>query len=327
MFMNCLKQGQISTTNIAVQAVIAKIRSKFPMHLLAAAGNVDACVDLYRDVKALPATFTKAAILHDLNMSVNGPYLGFTMILTAIDLTSGRIYLIKLLRSPQFNRAIPGSAMRNAVDAEITACRTFSDAKIEGLVDCEDIIIDVEHGRGIDVSPGTWQGLKMRHYHSNLTQLPKLSERLLYRGFLRIKTALEAIHSMGFVHMDVKSDNIFVDEDGNWYLGDFGSVCSTDSANWTYTEVLNPYQLTQFITQAIPSMDLVSLCVMIVVCLDTETWKERLCDTTSTGSQRVEYGRISKSFSEIEDISFKNELTDLFEINYSLVVAKLIVTE
>ena len=40
---------------------------------------------------------------------------------------------------------------------------------------------------------------------------------------MRIVSALEFIHSNGFVHLDVKATNIFVDSNRDWFLGDFGS--------------------------------------------------------------------------------------------------------
>jgi serine/threonine protein kinase len=71
----------------------------------------------------------------------------------------------------------------------------------------------------------------------------------LMSGGKRMVEALEWVHNKGFVHMDVKAsndfisklafsawrlwlfsptctqgDNIFLDAEGNWYLGDFGSA-------------------------------------------------------------------------------------------------------
>jgi serine/threonine protein kinase len=39
-----------------------------------------------------------------------------------------------------------------------------------------------------------------------------------------ISTGLEALHEAGFVHCDVKGPNIFVDHDGAFRLGDYGSA-------------------------------------------------------------------------------------------------------
>ena len=117
----------------------------------------------------------------------------------------------------------------------------------------------------------------MRHYHSSLTQVPQCSLKLLYRGYLRIKKALYLLHGLNLVHMDVKSDNVFVDEDGICNLGDFGSARAPGTSCWTFTDFLNPYQLVQLKTKVVPSIDFVCLCVMIAVEMDKENWKSRLC--------------------------------------------------
>jgi len=187
------------------------------------------------------------------------------------------------------------------------------------LVQSEVVQVTVEHSDGLSVSPGVWTALKMRHYHSSLTQVPQLSESLLFREFLRIKTALEMLHSLNLVHMDVKSDNVFVDEDGLWCLGDFGSCRSTNSPNWTFTDVFNPYALLQFKTTVIASMDFVLLCVMIGVELEKVTWKNRLCGD----SQRVQQNLVLESLLQIQNPTFRSEIITLFQQHYDMVVKHL----
>jgi serine/threonine protein kinase len=36
-------------------------------------------------------------------------------------------------------------------------------------------------------------------------------------------TAIEYMHSKSIIHMDVRDANIFIDYNGDWVLGDFGS--------------------------------------------------------------------------------------------------------
>ena len=95
----------------------------------------------------------------------------------------------------------------------------------------------------LPVSVGTWKALKMRHYISSLWNVPQLSEKLLKAGFRRIRSALEALHDSGFVHMDIKPDNIFVDDNGIWDLGDFGSTRRIGENLWSWSVLFNPYKL------------------------------------------------------------------------------------
>ena len=59
-----------------------------------------------------------------------------------------------------------------------------------------------------------------------------LSERIaLLDGWLpQIADALDFVHESGFIHRDVKPDNIFFDEQGLAYLGDFGIVKAASEA-------------------------------------------------------------------------------------------------
>jgi serine/threonine protein kinase len=41
---------------------------------------------------------------------------------------------------------------------------------------------------------------------------------------LQMKQALDFTHAAGYAHCDVKPDNIFIDANGGFFLGDFGSM-------------------------------------------------------------------------------------------------------
>lgn len=64
-----------------------------------------------------------------------------------------------------------------------------------------------------------------------------LPERLVISMLIELARALDAAHSKGVVHRDVKPENILVDEDHDWHLKitDFGIARSTDQARLTRT--------------------------------------------------------------------------------------------
>ncbi|KAJ3398207.1 hypothetical protein HDU80_009145 [Chytriomyces hyalinus] len=126
-------------------------------------------------------------------------------------------------------------------------------------------------------------------------------------------------HFRDLVHMDVKSENIFVDEEVFWNLGDVGSCRPTNSPIWTFTEAFNPYDITHSKTSVIPAMDMVLLCVMICVELEKKTWNMRLCGET----ERVQHELVKKSLSEIQEAAFRDEIMRLYEECYAEVVNHL----
>ncbi|KAI8820343.1 hypothetical protein BJ741DRAFT_672909 [Chytriomyces cf. hyalinus JEL632] len=318
-FLKSLSEAGISTSKPAVNKIVDTIARRFPNHMLAVAGSPDACYELYKEVKELPATFTRGIIQDKLNVSINGPMPGQKSILTAIDLEAGKRCVFKLLSPPQLVASAPPSVLAESVSMEVEVSTIVSKAEIPRLVTSEVVTVSVKHSDGLSVSARPWTALKMRHYHSSLTQVPQLSERLIHREFGRIYSALVSLHALNLVHMDVKSDNVFVDEDVFWNLGDFGSCRRTNSPSWTFTEVFNPYAIVQFKTSVIPAMDMVLLCVMIGVELEKETWKVRLCGKT----QRVQHEFIKKSLSEIQEAAFRDEIMRVYEESYAKVIDHL----
>src|SRR5215471_2343509 len=67
-----------------------------------------------------------------------------------------------------------------------------------------------------------------------------LPERDLLRILLPILDGLELIHNAGFIHRDVKPDNIHIGEDGNPVLLDFGSARQALGASHTLTILVAP---------------------------------------------------------------------------------------
>lgn len=67
--------------------------------------------------------------------------------------------------------------------------------------------------------------LLKKYYESDfenfLQKTEFISEHLLNRFILQISGVLESLHSNGVVHLDIKPENILIDEN-DFYLNDFG---------------------------------------------------------------------------------------------------------
>ena len=312
-FVEYLNRGRINKPDKQVLATIAKRYSQ-QLRAVLEVGITEPCIDLYETVKALPSSFTRGVIQSEMKISINGPVsLAQPNILIAVDLNGGKHLFIKLLRIPQTTTSQSTLSKKDAVTAEVNACVMLSKANILGLVKCDVVEVTVHHSEGLDVSPGVWAALKMKRYMSSLTDIPQLSENWLYCGFTRIFKALKAMHELNLVHMDVKSDNLFVDVDFNWDLGDFGSTRAIGALVWSYTKVLNPYAIPHN-ASVIPAMDFVLLCVTIAIELKKDQWKN-LCGQ----QQNVQEHLIIAELNSIENKVFRKEVVELFEHNVKIV--------
>eukprot|EP01094_Clydonella_sp_ATCC50884_P023302 TRINITY_DN5548_c0_g1_i1.p1 TRINITY_DN5548_c0_g1~~TRINITY_DN5548_c0_g1_i1.p1 ORF type:complete len:507 (+),score=150.81 TRINITY_DN5548_c0_g1_i1:71-1591(+) len=70
---------------------------------------------------------------------------------------------------------------------------------------------------------------------SKITQTPKgrLNNKEAKRWFAQIVNGVDYMHSEGFVHLDVKPDNIFVTRNDDILLGDFGRSCTFERGRAT----------------------------------------------------------------------------------------------
>jgi len=137
---------------------------------------------------------------------------------------------------------------------------------------------------------------------------------------------------LNLVHLDVKSHNVFVGEDGNWDLGDFGSavvITSDAPARIRVTACFNPY-IIPTVAKVVPAMDFVLLSVMI----STELFDKDKVDnfdnvfhwTRELGydaTGRVQASLILKSYSRISDPDFRQQMENFFIENYKKVVQHL----
>lgn len=66
----------------------------------------------------------------------------------------------------------------------------------------------------------------------NLTSTYDVPEKWAKFYTAEVVMALDAIHSMGFIHRDVKPDNMLLDRNGHLKLADFGTCMKMDSVGY-----------------------------------------------------------------------------------------------
>lgn len=66
----------------------------------------------------------------------------------------------------------------------------------------------------------------------NLTSTYDVPEKWAKFYTAEVVMALDAIHSMGFIHRDVKPDNMLLDRHGHLKLADFGTCMKMDNVSY-----------------------------------------------------------------------------------------------
>jgi serine/threonine protein kinase len=297
--------------------VLLKIWMKFPAEMIAAVeiDDQNLCYDLYDKVKQIPSTYTRSAIEKASCIVLNGPIsLDFPDILLGVDLSANKRIAVKLIKFPILMRSTSHDANMQAMAAEAEACKALTSLDIEGLVKCEVVEVTVENIEQL-AKGHIWQAIKMHDYGSSLEKLPQLPENMLQNGFHRILNALKGMHTNHYIHMDVKSPNVFVNGDLIWDLGDFGSVRKCGEKVWSWSETLTPFKMSTNCT-VIKEMDIVQLCVMVAVELDKAN-KDKLCGE----AHHVQPSIILEKLCTIKNVTFKEEVVKLFKENLSIVLA------
>ncbi|EAY12790.1 AGC family protein kinase [Trichomonas vaginalis G3] len=96
-------------------------------------------------------------------------------------------------------------------------------------------------------------------------------EFVIISWFAQMCLGLQYIHSHHILHRDIKSQNIFLDADGNVKIGDFGTAkCLEETGEFAETVVGSPFYLSPEICQGVPynaKTDIWSLgCVLYELC-------------------------------------------------------------
>ena len=197
---------------------------------------------LYRQVLAQPGSQTALQMRSQLDVAINGPLLErHPFLVSAVDLKSSSLLVLKLLPplSPEAQQA--AQAERHAID--VLALSTLPTEC--ALVKCSLVNISVskEHAKSMEIGEGDYDAVNMPRYAASLSQLPQLPTTIIYRGALRVESALMQMHAASILHADVKSANVLLNTADMWHLADFGSCVEFGKPVISCTEVVCPPEM------------------------------------------------------------------------------------
>ena len=156
----------------------------------------------YEWVKGIPRTHTRRIITEQTGYVVDGPLRELMEFLVVFK--DGYEYLLK-------SKLTPG---------EVEVATALNGGSY--VVPCEFVSVSSSD----DSLLHTFKGLLMPRYSRALSSIHmKFSHPYILERCKNMIDAVNHIHNMNYVHMDIKDSNIFVN-DGLWYLGDFGSCVS-----------------------------------------------------------------------------------------------------
>jgi hypothetical protein len=255
-----LRKGHINSPDKRIILQICKPAYIFDL----ACSSTAYALYIYQEYKNLPKTLTCNCIADSLGISVNGPALGDAkpFIMSAIGV-QGEPLMVKLLRIDP-DAVISLSERKLLLNMEIQACEVLNlsdKSKGVSLIQAEIAEINLPEPQ-LNIY-GRMKAIVMPRYATTIAQSPKFPIEIVAREGRKILEALKFMHDRNVVHMDVKGDNILLDGNGNWFLGDFGSCRFIGETILSTTEMFYHSRLLR--TPAHPRHDYFMLLVVLII--------------------------------------------------------------
>ena len=256
------------------------------MQMTVAAENVGSAVELYDEMKMLPSTTTTARLKEETQIHLNGPA-GAENINILIGSRSDKTpVIVKILIATPNHPKLHISTLTETCRKEAQVCERLSLSSTT-LPFVLSEVVDIGDAQHV-----FRKAIVMPTYVRTVADSARLLPASLIDGSKRMVLALNYMHSLDLVHMDVKGSNILIDQAGDWYLGDFGSACDINDPVITTTPSFYPADLCGL--PAHPKYDWFMLLVTILIELmpKKHEWAKELCDS---GRNVVTFARVEQS--------------------------------
>ena len=271
--------------------MLAKIKASFAAQLLLSIHSVDAAMHFYRTIDGLPSTFTINIVEDRADVSISGPLSQDKPKLLAGVRANGSPVVIKLLFTG-LDDARPLEVREGEIEHEVKCCSklALADRGI-ALVPSEVVVLEAPQELAMQTHRrGRFRALLMPRYLDPLTRGPTFPRMVVAREARRLFEALQYMHRVaGFVHMDVKGDNVFFDNSGAWFLGDFGSACMLGDKIRTSTPTFYHAEMDGV---AHPKYDWFMLLVLLLIEMgEKDKWSLRFMNSCQG---RVSYDKVMR---------------------------------
>jgi len=268
-FIISLRGTGISSPDTRVLDTLVR---RFPLQVSLVARDPSRALDLYLETKALPSTTTTAQMENESQIYLNGP-LGAENINILIGSKSDKTPVVVKILVAANHTKLSYAQLSAACQKEAQVCMRL-DLSRTTLPFVRSEVVNISSDIGV-----SRKAIVMPMYVRTVADSARLWPASLNDGTLRIMQALEHMHGLNLVHMDVKGSNIFIDQGGDWYLGDFGSTCDSGEAVITTTPSFYPNNLCGL--PAHPKYDWFMLLVTILIELmpKKHEWAKELCET------------------------------------------------
>jgi hypothetical protein len=172
---------------------------------------------LYDDASRIPQTETRAEVLREINVVIDGDIV-FPGVQTAIFLHAFENGLPKVLK-------IPHEQTKASLECKLyEELGYLAEKSCIALVPIRRLNLQGSSQRNHSVKKELSFGILMPHYCCTLGNVPSpIDGNDAEATFTRIIAAIRFIHSHKWMHGDIKPSNIFVEQNGIKWLGDFGS--------------------------------------------------------------------------------------------------------
>jgi len=229
-FVKLLQQAGVTKPDQAAMKWLVGARY-LAMQGFVETNDTNGAVDLYEVAKRLPRSQTARALAE--HWVINGPFGDqpeSSALLRAWRAQDCSPVVIKIPRSG--SRELDSTREISALKAADPSLRLMSGEALK-------IELQHEDSKVVRMSPGVFIGIVFPLMSGTLYGIPRACHPSSTLAELReIVRAVEKLHQRGFVHMDITGNNIFLDFQGHWFLGDYGSMVPVNSSIVSYSKQL-----------------------------------------------------------------------------------------